>query len=408
MITTFIGIDLAWKSQRNQTGVAVLKGDRRGALLEVSQLVGPGDSVADFITTHATASTVVAIDAPLIIVNQTGQRACETAIGKRYGSRDASCHTSNLGLYPEASSAALTEQLLAQGFSHVDSKATQQQDRIIMEVYPHAAMVELWNLKKTIKYKKGSVAAKRVGLTRLRTRLMGLCNAEPPLLRAGGLMELLATNLNDLVGRKAKAHEDQLDALFCAYLAYYSWYWGWEQNEMFGDIESGYILNPKLPSLDAKPTASNQPIVQTAPLETASPENHNFKLETLNLRPDSYATLIAQAHDLARPIKPSSDCSAASVASVIVSRSGKTYTGVCLEFSCSLGFCAEHAAIAEMLKAHESEIAIIVAVDEHGEVLAPCGRCREMMWQLNPTNRDALVILAPDRARPLDELLPER
>src|SRR5688500_3935095 len=121
-----------------------------------------------------------------------------------------------------------------------------------------------------------------------------------------------------------------------------------------------------------------------------------------------YSDLIRQAHKLARPIRTSDDCSAGSVAAVIVSRSGNTYTGICLDFSCGLGFCAEHAAVAEMLKAHESEIAWVVAVDADGNVLPPCGRCREMMWQLNLANKDAIVILAADRSRSLSELLPER
>jgi len=59
------------------------------------------------------------------------------------------------------------------------------------------------------------------------------------------LQEVLAVDLNELIGQRLKNFEDWLDALFCAYLAYYFWYWGWERNELFGDIESGYILNPK-------------------------------------------------------------------------------------------------------------------------------------------------------------------
>ena len=121
-----------------------------------------------------------------------------------------------------------------------------------------------------------------------------------------------------------------------------------------------------------------------------------------------YTEIINEAHQLARPIKPSELCSAGSVGSVIISRSGKKYTGICLDFACSLGFCAEHAAIAEMLKARESEIALVVAVDENGSVLPPCGRCREMMWQLNDVNVDSLVVLAPGRAARLSELLPFR
>ena len=123
---------------------------------------------------------------------------------------------------------------------------------------------------------------------------------------------------------------------------------------------------------------------------------------------DDYTEIIAEAHQLARPIASSKTCSAGTVGSVIVSRSGKKYTGICLDFSSSLGFCAEHAAIAEMLKAHESEIALVVAVSHDGAVLPPCGRCREMMWQLSDANVDALVILAPNRAVPLRELLPFR
>ena len=121
-----------------------------------------------------------------------------------------------------------------------------------------------------------------------------------------------------------------------------------------------------------------------------------------------YSALIEQAHALARPIYPSEDCQAGTVGAVIVSASGQTYTGICLDFSCSLGFCAEHAAIAEMLKQQESKIAYVVAVHYKGEVFPPCGRCREMMWQLNDKNRSALVILSKDEARPLSELLPYR
>jgi predicted RNase H-like nuclease len=244
--TTFIGIDLAWKSARNPTGAAVLNGDRLGARLEVSSTLSPEASVADFISANATANTVVAIDAPLVIVNETGQRACETAIGKKYGSREASCHTSNLKLYHDASSIALTAALLAQGFTHVDPARTKQSGRIVAEVYPHAAMVALWDLPKTIKYKRGALGAKRVGLSMLRSHLTTLGKTEPPLLRSGVLQEVLSTDLNELVGQSLKNHEDRLDAMFCAYLAYYFWYWGWERNEIFGNTTSGYILNPKL------------------------------------------------------------------------------------------------------------------------------------------------------------------
>ncbi|MGI9165423.1 MAG: DUF429 domain-containing protein, partial [Pyrinomonadaceae bacterium] len=81
--------------------------------------LAPKSSVADFVRAHSSVRTVVAADAPLVIV-KAGQRACETAVGKKYGSRQASCHTSNLRLYFHASSVARTAELLAESFTHVD------------------------------------------------------------------------------------------------------------------------------------------------------------------------------------------------------------------------------------------------------------------------------------------------
>jgi len=119
------------------------------------------------------------------------------------------------------------------------------------------------------------------------------------------------------------------------------------------------------------------------------------------------AELIATANALAGEFRTSEDCVAGGVAAALLSRSGRVYTGVCVDTACSLGFCAEHAAIAEMLKARESEIALVVAVSATAGIVAPCGRCRELMWQLNSANRATRVILGPGRVVTLAELLPE-
>jgi len=116
--------------------------------------------------------------------------------------------------------------------------------------------------------------------------------------------------------------------------------------------------------------------------------------------------LITVATDLAGEFKPGRTCAAGDVAAAILTPGGNVYTGICLDASCSLGFCAEQAAVAEMLKARESDIAVVVAIDDEGHILAPCGRCRELMWQVSPRNREARIILGPERSRPLSELLP--
>lgn len=100
------------------------------------------------------------------------------------------------------------------------------------------------------------------------------------------------------------------------------------------------------------------------------------------------------------------DFEAASVAAALRTRSGAIHTGVSVHVACGIGFCAEHSAIAEMLKHREVEIDAIVAVN-HSEILPPCGRCREFMVQLTPANFDARVILAGERVQPLRALLPQ-
>jgi cytidine deaminase len=96
---------------------------------------------------------------------------------------------------------------------------------------------------------------------------------------------------------------------------------------------------------------------------------------------------------------------AGSVAAALRTKSGKVYTGICLDLSCGIGFCAEHAAIAEMLKARETEIVAIVAVNARG-VLYPCGRCRELMLQVNATNKRTRVITPGNKTVALTKLLP--
>jgi cytidine deaminase len=98
--------------------------------------------------------------------------------------------------------------------------------------------------------------------------------------------------------------------------------------------------------------------------------------------------------------------SAGSVGAALLSASGRVYTGICIDVWCGMGFCAEHAAIAEMLKARETRIAMAVAVADDGTVIPPCGRCRELMSQIDARNRTARIIVAPGKVVELSELLP--
>jgi len=99
------------------------------------------------------------------------------------------------------------------------------------------------------------------------------------------------------------------------------------------------------------------------------------------------------------------DFSAGGVGAAIRTTTGNLYTGICIDLASGLGFCAEVAAIAEMLKHRETHIHSIVAVSGM-RILPPCGRCRETMVQIDARNSDCKVIVAEDEEARLRELLP--
>ena len=96
----------------------------------------------------------------------------------------------------------------------------------------------------------------------------------------------------------------------------------------------------------------------------------------------TFEELYRIARTTLRPRQLSRSSSAGSVAAALLAGDGNVYTGVCIDTPCSMGFCAEHAAIAAMVTAGESRIVRLCAVMEDGTPGAPCGRCREFICQM--------------------------
>jgi len=118
--------------------------------------------------------------------------------------------------------------------------------------------------------------------------------------------------------------------------------------------------------------------------------------------------LKAEALKVVGRFQSSEDCRAGGIAAALQSENGKIFTGISIDTVCGLGFCAEHAAIAEMLKHRQTRIIAIIAVKAEGSIKAPCGRCREFIHQVNEANWDTQVILSDSVTISLRELLPHR
>jgi len=271
----YIGIDLAW-SNRARTGLAALSSNGR---LTDSATVTTNAEIAACVAAVDPEPEVVAIDAPLVVPNETGQRACERLITSAFGRYHAGAHTSNRSRPyfnpPRA-------ELLARDAGWAVDPEAAGPNRCI-EVYPHPAMVGQWELPRVIPYKAKSgrsVDARVVAFVELLTRIEGI----PELaVSANARWRDIRTIVEGAV-RHAELErvEDEIDAIFCAYLA---WLWDVHPDRLqaYGSLEEGYIVAPHPPTHASTPTG----IVTSAP--TGVDRGPSVSFDILG-RPTGYAS----------------------------------------------------------------------------------------------------------------------
>lgn len=103
--------------------------------------------------------------------------------------------------------------------------------------------------------------------------------------------------------------------------------------------------------------------------------------------------LYAAAKAVQKERKISEYVTGGEVAAAILSKSGKIYTGVCIDTCSTLGICAERNAIFNMITSGEQEISKVLAILPDGSTGAPCGACRELMVQLMPDKYKDIEIM---------------
>lgn len=118
--------------------------------------------------------------------------------------------------------------------------------------------------------------------------------------------------------------------------------------------------------------------------------------------------LIENARAVLRWRQLSEECSAADVSAALLTATGNVYRGVSISAACGIGFCGETAAIAQMVTAGETHILKLVALSGDGRLMPPCGRCRELLYQIDRANLDTEILLEGERSARLNDLLPDR
>jgi predicted RNase H-like nuclease len=251
----FVGVDLAW-GWNKPTGLAVV--GEGGLLLHVSAVRTDEQAVAA-LSPYVAGSCLVAIDAPLIVRNATGNRPAEAALNRDFAAFQAGAHPTNTSR-PEFSDVPRGARLSA--LLGLDLDPTSGGPRRAIEVYPHAATVALFRLARTLKYKNKpgrSLETLREAVLTLMRLIEGLASAQPPLVLgpAGSRWSQLRSAV-ETAGLKGQLRvvEDQVDAVICAYVALFATRRP-ELTTTYGDVDSGCIVTPTLPA-DHRQTPSGR------------------------------------------------------------------------------------------------------------------------------------------------------
>ena len=72
--------------------------------------------------------------------------------------------------------------------------------------------------------------------------------------------------------------------------------------------------------------------------------------------------------------------------------------------SYGLGLCAECGMISELIRSGGGQLVAVACVDQHGNALMPCGRCRQLLWEHGGPD---CLIDATSGIRPMSEILPD-
>ncbi|MEU4542639.1 cytidine deaminase [Nonomuraea dietziae] len=83
---------------------------------------------------------------------------------------------------------------------------------------------------------------------------------------------------------------------------------------------------------------------------------------------------------------------------------GRVVTGCNVEnASYGLGLCAECGLVSALQASGGGRLVAFTCVDGHGELLMPCGRCRQLLYEFGG---EELLVETPDGPKPMSDVLP--
>lgn len=127
---------------------------------------------------------------------------------------------------------------------------------------------------------------------------------------------------------------------------------------------------------------------------------------------DIWEKLYQSAKPLYKPAELNKFIYANNVVCALESKSGKIYTGVCVEGLCgTINLCAERVALLNMLQDGEMEVKRIISfrgTPPEGLDGLPCGCCRETLMEFSAENKNTEIMVDYNKRETitLEKLLP--
>lgn len=240
----FIGIDLAW-TYKNESGICVI--DESGDVLVLESAVFSDENLVNIIKTYSGEKLHIAIDAPLVVNNETGSRQAERDLqrGRIHGHR-LFAFNSNRTFMKKAYKGIRGEMLSNLIIEHLPniSIGMNEQDSSIVETFPTGIVSGLFPDVFPVKYKrkKGMTFEETVGQMKLMTERIGLFEQQNII---SGFSDKLIVDETTITRIHHKHLEDKLDAVLCA-LGLYLIHEKLAEPRKFGTDEEGFILIPEL------------------------------------------------------------------------------------------------------------------------------------------------------------------
>lgn len=238
----FVGIDLAW-TYKNETGICIMSDD--GEIEYLNSAILSNEEIVNLIKYYCNERICIAIDAPLIVKNETGSREAERNFMRN------KIHGNNLSLFV-ASRSYLTktfgeirgETLLKLILNEIPgieiNTMVSEEKSTVIETFPSAVCCGVfpeiypvkYKLKRTVPYNETQYQMNRL-LSRLRK-----LEEEEGIVK--NLVSELKLNNIELCSKNHKHIEDKVDAFLSAYCIY-SIYKKIANPLVFGDVEGGFI-----------------------------------------------------------------------------------------------------------------------------------------------------------------------